>query len=264
MAHLGVLRALDRAGIDFDLVAGTSCGALMGLSYAGGWEPQRALEEFNAALTPNWFLRHMPGGHHWYLWYMFRTGAWDRMLRPYVGQAQLQQFLIPLFTVACDLVSGQAIVRERGDAVNAVLESINFPPIARPILRDGMALIDGGVLNNVPADILPPRGADLIVGVDVTAKLRQRFARNTPGTNTEAMRRPGLVETLWRVTEVQDYNISSLRTSSFVDLMICPDTSGFDFVDFSQGIPLAEVGEAAAEEAIPQLKQMLEDLEKKG
>jgi predicted acylesterase/phospholipase RssA/CRP-like cAMP-binding protein len=261
MAHLGVLRALDRAGIYFDLVSGTSCGALMGLSYVGGWEPQRAVEEFNAALTPNWLLRHLPGGHHWYLWYMFRTGAWDRMLRPYLGETRIEQLQIPFFTVACDLVSGQAIVRDRGDAIHAVLESINFPPVARPILRDGMALIDGGVLNNVPADILPQQGADLIVGVDVTARLRQRFARNTPSTSTEQMRRPGLIETLWRVTEVQDFNISNLRTGSLVDLMICPDTSGFDFVDFSQGIPLAEVGEAAAEEAIPQLRQMLEDLE---
>ncbi len=264
MAHLGVLRALDRAGIYFDLISGTSCGALMGLSYAGGWEPQRALDEFNAALTPNWLLRHVPGGHHWYLWYMFRTGAWDRMLRPYLGDTRIEQLQIPFFTVACDLISGQAIVRDRGDAINAVLESINFPPVARPILRDGMALIDGGVLNNVPADILPEHGADLIVGVDVTARLRQRFARNTPATSTDEMRRPGVIETLWRVTEVQDYNISNLRTASLVDLMICPDTSGFDFVDFSQGIPLAEAGEAAAEEAIPQLRQMLEDLEEEG
>lgn len=264
MAHLGVLRALDRAGIYFDLVAGTSCGALMGLSYVGGWDPQKALEEFNAALTPGWLCRHLPGGHHWYLWYMFRTGAWDRMLRPYVGEARIEQFQIPFYTVACDLVSGQAIVRDRGDAIHAVLESINFPPVARPILRDGMALIDGGVLNNVPADILPERGADLIVGVDVTAKLRQRFARNTPATATGEMRRPGMIETLWRVTEVQDYNISNLRMASLVDLMISPDTSGFDFVDFSQGIPLAEVGEAAAEEAIPQLRQMLVDLERNG
>jgi predicted acylesterase/phospholipase RssA len=195
---------------------------------------------------------------------MFRTGAWDRMLRPYLGDTRIEQLQIPFFTVACDLVSGQAVVRDRGDAINAVLESINFPPVARPILRDGMALIDGGVLNNVPADILPEQGADLIVGVDVTARLRQRFARNTPATSTEQMRRPGVIETLWRVTEVQDYNISNLRTGSLVDLMICPDTSGFDFVDFSQGIPLAEMGEAAAEEAIPQLRQMLEDLEEEG
>jgi hypothetical protein len=78
------------------------------------------------------------------------------------------------------------------------------------------------------------------------------------------MRRPGLVETLWRVTEVQDYNISNLRAASQVDLMICPDTSGFDFVDFSQGMALAEMGEAATEEAIPQLRQMLDDLERDG
>ena len=263
LSHLGVLRALERADISFDLLSGTSCGALMGLSYAGGWDPQKALLEFNQALTPHWLLRKIPGGNHWYLWAMFRSGAWDRMLRPYLGDVTLEQLQVPMYTVATDLVTGQPVIRERGDAINAVLESINFPPIARPILRDGMALIDGGVLNNLPADILPARGADLVVGVDVTAKLRQRFAKNTPGMPTAEMRRPGLVETLWRVTEVQDYGVSTLRRAGLVDLTIAPDVSTFDFVDFSQGMPLAEMGEAAAEEVIPQLKQMLADLEDK-
>jgi predicted acylesterase/phospholipase RssA/CRP-like cAMP-binding protein len=263
-AHLGVLRAMDRAGIDFDVLSGTSSGALMGLSYAGGWDPREALLEFTKALTPHWLLRKMPGGHHWYLYIMFRSGAWDRMLRPYIGDTGLDQLQVPMCTVAADLVSAQPIVRDQGDAVSSVLESINFPPIARPILRDGMALIDGGILNNLPADILPSRGADLIVGVNVTAKLHKRFAGMSPGESGNGTpRRPRLVETLWRVTEVQDYGVSTLRTSGLIDVMIAPDTSTFEFVDFSQGIPLAEAGEAAAEEVIPQLKQMLADLEQR-
>jgi predicted acylesterase/phospholipase RssA/CRP-like cAMP-binding protein len=263
-AHLGVLRAMDRAGIDFDLLAGTSSGALMGLSYASGWDPHEALLEFSKALTPHWLLRNMPGGHHWYLYIMFRSGAWDRMLRPYIGDHGLEQLQVPMSTVATDLVSAQPVVRDRGDAVAAVLESINFPPIARPILRDGMALIDGGVLNNLPADILPARGADLIVGVNVTAKLHKRFAGLAPGAGSNGvLRRPKLVETLWRVTEVQDFGVSSLRTTGLIDVMIAPDTAPFEFVDFSQGIPLAEAGEAAAEEVIPQLKQMMTDLEQR-
>jgi predicted acylesterase/phospholipase RssA len=235
----------------------------MGLSYAGGWDPHEALLEYTKALTPHWLLRKMPGGHHWYLYIMFRSGAWDRMLRPYMGDTGLEQLQVPMSTVAADLVSAQPVVRDRGDAVAAVLESINFPPIARPILRDGMALIDGGVLNNLPADILPPRGADLIVGVNVTAKLHKRFAGMAAGGGNGTLRRPRLVETLWRVTEVQDFGVSTLRTSGLIDVMIAPDTSMFEFVDFSQGIPLAEAGEAAAEEVIPQLKQMLADLEQR-
>ena len=261
LAHLGVLREFDRAGISFDLLAGTSSGALMGLSYAAGWAPDDALAQFNEHLTPHRLFRSLPGGLYWYLWLMFRGGRWDRKLRPYLGDTTLEQLQIPMATVAVDLVTGNQVVRERGDAIHAVLESINLPPIARPILRDGMALLDGGVLNNLPADVLTERGADLVVGIDVVSKLRPVFAKNVPSTGTAKMRRPGIVETLMRINEVQDHGLAT-RGARSVDLMIAPDTSAFEFADFSQGYPLAEAGEAAAAEAVPQLKQMLADLEK--
>lgn len=260
LAHLGVLRAFEREGIFFDLVAGTSSGALTGLAYAGGWSPEFAVEHFQADLTPPGWLRRMPGGSRWYMWAMFRAGAWDHKLRAYLGDARLEQLRVPFYTVAVDLVSGRQVVRERGDTVEAVLESINLPMISRPILRDGMALVDGGVLNNLPADILPERGANLIVGVDVMRRLGQSFGGNEATTPTHLMRRPGPIETLLRVNEVLDHGISKLR-SNVVDVMITPDTSAFEFADFSRARELADVGEAAAREAMPQLKQVLADLE---
>jgi predicted acylesterase/phospholipase RssA/CRP-like cAMP-binding protein len=259
MAHLGVLKGLERAGICIDLMAGTSSGALMGVSYAGGWPAEKAVEEFCQALVPNRLFRSIPGGNHWYLWFKFRTGAWERMLRPYLGHATLEQLQIPISTVATDLVSGRSIVRDRGDIVNAVLESINIPAISRPILRDGQALVDGGVLNNLPSDILPARGADVVIGVDVVARLRHAFAGNSPDKPTEQMARPGLIETLLRVYEVQNLGLNETRTGP-VDLMITPDTSAFEFADFRQGRQIAEVGEASALEAAPQIKQILADM----
>ncbi len=260
LAHLGVLRALERAGIAFDLLAGTSSGALMGMSYAGGWSPDEALEAFSEALTPGRLWRALPGGIRWYLWTMFRIGAWDQKMRPFLAEAAFEQLQIPFATVAVDLVSGKQVIRERGDTIHAVLESINVPIIARPILRDGMALVDGGVLNNLPADILPERGAALVVAVDVATRLPQTFGGNTPATTTAAMRRAGPLETLLRVNEVQAHGITALRRDA-VDLMIAPDTSNFEFADFTRASELADVGEAAAEQALPQLKQMLADLD---
>ena len=260
LAHLGVLRTFEREGIYFDLVAGTSSGALTGLAYAGGWSPEFAVERFQEDLTPPAWLRRLPGGSRWYMWAMFRAGAWDHKLRAYVGDARLEQLRVPFYTVAVDLVSGRQVIRERGGVVEAVLESINLPMISRPILRDGMALVDGGVLNNLPADILPERGANLIVGVDVMRRLGQTFGGNEPTTPTHLMRRPGPIETLLRLNEVLDHGISSLRSNA-VDLMITPDTSAFEFADFSRAGELADVGEAAAREALPQLKQVLADLE---
>ncbi|GAA5504653.1 patatin-like phospholipase family protein [Novipirellula caenicola] len=256
LAHLGVLKALEREGIYFDLISGTSAGALIALPYAFGWELERAIETFKEDLTPSWFFRYLPRGNQWYMASKFWTGGWEPMLRRHFADVQLQQLQIPLSTVAVDLISGRQVIRDRGDAVDAVLESINLPKISRPILRDGMALVDGGIFNNVPADLLLDRGADLVVGVDVAAKLTPQFAGNTPSTPTEQMRRPGRLETLMRVNEVQDHEITALRTKS-VDLMIAVDTSAFDFADFTQARQLAAIGEIAAEKMVPQFRQLL-------
>jgi predicted acylesterase/phospholipase RssA/CRP-like cAMP-binding protein len=260
LAHLGVLRGLERAGITFDIVAGTSSGALMGAAYAGGWSPEEAVDAFKEALTPPRWLELLPGGKRVYVFAMFRAGAWDRKLRHFFGDSTLEQLQIPFVTVAVDLVTGKQVVRDRGDTIHAVLESINVPLIARPIFRDGMALVDGGVLNNLPADVVAERGATLVVGVDVATRMPARYGENVPGMPTSKMRRAGPLETLFRVNEVQAYGITALRSDA-VDLMITPDTSAFEFADFSQAHELADLGEHAAESVLPQLKQMLRDLE---
>ncbi|MBI3466017.1 MAG: patatin-like phospholipase family protein [Planctomycetes bacterium] len=260
MAHLGVLRALDRAGICIDLIAGTSSGAMIGLCYAAGYTPDEGVGYFETELTPHRLVRKFPGGSQWYLWTMFQVGAWDRKLRRYFHNWTFEQLPIPLCTLSVDLITGEQIVRDRGDAVNAVLESINLPMIARPICRDGMALVDGGILNNLPADVLVQRGAELIIGVDVVTKLPHRFSGMRAGQPAMRLSRPGAMETLIRVTEVQAYGINCLRAGA-VDLLIAPDTSPFDFTAFSRTRELADAGEAAAEAVLPQLKQMLADLE---
>ncbi len=262
LAHLGALRRLESAGLSFDMLAGTSSGALMGAAYAAGWSPSEAIEAFREALTPPRLLRAMPAGNRIYIWTMFRIGAWDRMLRHFFGDATLEQLQLPLATVAVDLVSGKQVIRECGDAVRAVVESINVPMISRPILSDGMALVDGGVLNNLPADVLAERGASFVIGIDVATRMPARFGGNEPGMPTDHMRRAGPLETLFRVNEVQAYGITALRSGA-VDLMITPDTSAFEFADFTRARELADVGEAAAERMLPQLSQMLRELRSK-
>lgn len=258
LAHLGVLRALDRAGIHFDLAAGTSSGALMGLAYCGGWRPDDALEEFRRVLTPPSWMRLLPSGARWYLWWKYWRGAWDAMLRPYLHDARLEQLPMPLYVLAVDLVSGKEVVRERGDCIHAVMESINLPYFSHPIRRDQMELVDGGVLNNLPGDVLSERGADFVVGIDVNSKLPTDFGVGSSGSG--APRTPGVLETLLRVTDVQAYGLTAMRAHA-IDLLIAPDTSKFHFGDFGSAAELAEAGEAAAEEVLPQLKQMLANLE---
>jgi predicted acylesterase/phospholipase RssA/CRP-like cAMP-binding protein len=260
MAHLGVLRALDRAGIDFDLMAGTSGGALAGVPYAAGLDPDYCVESFARTLATPWLFRRLPRGKNLFLLWCFRAGRFDGMLRPYLHDWRLDQLPVPFATLTVDLVTGREVVREAGDAVHGILESINVPGVSRPIIRDDQALTDGGVLNNLPSDVLVARGAGFVVAVDVTRKMRAEFAGLSPGRTSE--RRPGSTETMFRVLEVLS-SVTDASHSRAADLVIAPDTTSFKFSDFDRTAELAATGERAAEEALPRLREALAAYERR-
>jgi NTE family protein len=262
LAHVGVLRALERDGFFVDMLSGTSIGSIVGLGYAVGHSPDAILELFKRDLVPGARWRLLPGGWRWYLMWMYRAGGWERLLRRILPSCLLESLPTPLYVVCADLVTGTLVVRDRGDAVAAVLQSINLPVIARPILRDGQALVDGGVLNNLPSDVLHQHQADLVVVVDVASQLAQEFAGNQPTTPAERMRRPGFLETVLRVIEIQQYELQAVRQHDF-DITIVPQTGRFGFADFSRAAELAEVGEAAAEKVLPELRRALAELDRR-
>ena len=180
MSHLGVLKALEQNGIVVDMIAGTSAGAMTGVVYASGLDCDYSADQFAADLRPSWIFRHLPRGNHWYLLYKYRRGHFDPMLRKYLHDWRLEQLAVPCLSVTVDLVSGNSVVRERGDAVHAILESINLPVLSVPIVRDGQALIDGGLVNNIPADVLVSMGCNFVIAVSVTAKMEKEFCDITP------------------------------------------------------------------------------------
>lgn len=262
MAHFGVLHALEQAGLSFDVMSGTSAGAMAGILYASGMSPEQAIENFQRDLTPSRLFRYLPKWPNWYLVSQYRRRAWDGMLRKYLHDWRLEQLSIPFNAVTVDLVQVRTVVRRQGDAVHAILESINLPIVSRPILRDGMALVDGGVLNNLPADVLAENGVDFVVGVDVSSRVRHEFAGNRPDMPTGKMRDAGALDTLFRIFESQAHNIGKLRNRA-VDFWIKPDTSGFGLAEFHRTSEIAAAGEAAAHGAIAELKQRLGELEKR-
>jgi len=235
---------------------------MVGITYAAGYTPDFAIDLYKKNLTPARLFRLIPKGANWHIIWKFRTRAWERMLRRYFHDWSLERLPIPFHAVTVDLVRGCQVVHRSGDAVRAILESINLPVISPPIIHDGMALVDGGVLNNLPADVLAEEGADLVVGVDVSSKLRDEFGGNSPDTPTHRMKPAGFLETLIRVLETQGRGLGALRARS-VDLSIQPDASAFSFVDFSKAPELAKAGEAAAESVIPRLKELIAEVEKR-
>lgn len=259
LAHLGVLKVLDRAGLSFDMISGTSAGAMIGIGYAAGIPPESLIQRFARELQPPSLLDRIRGGRRLYLFAKFRGGAWDELLRKHYHDWIFQQLPIPVSVVSTDLVSGEQFISERGDLVAAILESINVPLMSHPILRDGKILVDGGILNNMPAELLNDRGAHHVIGVDVSKEIPNDFAGNHSGMTTNQMKKPGSIETAYRVMEVSRRGTTRLQMS-FADHVIEPDTSAFDFADFGAAQGIAETGEAAAEKLLPQIQNAYQNL----
>jgi len=260
MAHLGVLKTLDENGIVPDVIAGTSVGAMTGVLYSAGLDCEYLSSAFAADLKLPWIFRQLPSGGYWYLLYKYRRGQFDPMLRKYLRDWNLEQLAVPCFTVTADLVSGQAVVRDHGDAVDAILESINLPMLSAPICRNGQALVDGGVMDNIPADVLTSQGCNFVIAVSVTAKIARQFGANKPDTPTPTMRIPSSLRTLLRTLEVQNVSLNAIGIQP-AEVVIEPEVVDFDLSEFMRAKELFAVGEQAALVQIPKIKQLLARLD---
>jgi predicted acylesterase/phospholipase RssA len=233
---------------------------MTGIVYASGFDGSYIANQFSTDLRPSWIFRHLPEGGEWFLMYNYRRGRFDPMLRRYLHDWKLEQLAIPCLSVTVDLVSGQSVVRERGDAVHSILQSINLPVLSVPICSNHEALIDGGLVNNIPADVLVSMGCNFVIAVSVTAKMEKEFCNITPETPTAPRRRPTIVQTILRSLLVQNYSLNAFGVRP-ADVVIEPDVTGFGLAEFMRAKELAAIGEAAALEQIPNIQQLLSRLD---
>jgi predicted acylesterase/phospholipase RssA len=233
---------------------------MTGVLYASGLDANYLTDCFAKDLKPGWLFRLMPRGDYWYLLHKYRRGHFDRMLRKYLSDWTLEQLPVPIRSVTVDLVRGQPVVRDRGDAVDSILESINIPVFSRPICREGRALVDGGLVNNIPADVLVTSGCNFVIAVSVTAELEAEFAKNRPDTPTSEMGSASALQTMLRSYLVQNVNMNSVGVRP-ADVVIEPAVAGVDLSEFSRTRELAALGEEAAVEVIPKIKSLLAQLD---
>lgn len=260
MAHLGVLRAFEEAGITIDRIAGTSAGVLTGVLYCAGYSPSWGVNHFTKDLEPGSIYKWLPKGESLYMLEKYRSHAWDEMLRNYLTNWRLEQLPIPVSTVTTDLISAQSVARSSGDAVDSILESINLPVLSPPICRDGMLLVDGGIVNNLPADILVKQGCNFVIGVDVAANIEHHVGDNFPDTPTSEMEAPGAMATLLRCLRVQAHNMSGVGAAP-ADVIIAPDVSMFESTAFTKTPEMTEIGYRATVETLPRIREVLHNLD---
>lgn len=196
LAHIGVLRVLARAGLVPRVVTGTSMGAVVGAAYAAG--KLDVLEDLARSVDWRRALRladFQLGGSG-----VLEGRAIEHELRRHFGQQRIEALPVPFAAVATDLMTGEAWTATEGDLVTAVRASISLPAVFAPVRAGDHLLVDGGLVANVPVAAARGLGADIVVGVDVTADFEGVSA--TVGLRDhllpEAQRR-GIRARLWSV-----------------------------------------------------------------
>jgi predicted acylesterase/phospholipase RssA/CRP-like cAMP-binding protein len=262
MAHLGVLKSLEQHGIYVDMLAGTSAGAMVGTIYASGMDPEYTTQCFKSDLLPPWFFRRLPGGGYWYLLYKYRRHRFEPMLRKYLDHLRMEQLLIPVTTIAVDLVDGVPLVRDTGDATHNVLESINLPPLSLPIVQLEQAVVDGGLLNNVPASALVAKGCNFVIASTVTAKLEKDFMGIRSKKRLGVSKFIATIQVIMRQSMIQSYSMNAVGVKP-ADFVIAPDVTSFDLSEFTRADEMAVIGEHTTNESVHELKGMLSKLDPK-
>ena len=171
LSHIGVIRGLQEAEINIDVICGSSIGSLVGGAFAAG--KLDIMEQIVRGLSWSEFLRFMELP-------LPRSGLIDgdkiaQYMREKLSDVNIEDLPIPFGAVATDLTSGQEVWLQKGSLINAVRASISMPGMFTPLKRDGMLLADGGLVNPVPVSLCRALGAQIVIGVNPNTDVRVRY-----------------------------------------------------------------------------------------
>ena len=259
--HIGVLKVLEQEGIPVDYLAGTSMGGVIAAGYAAGLSPdfmeQEALRITSLRrLLPLTDLSPLRRG-------LFEGQKVREYLTSHLDDRTFDDLRIPLTLVAVDLNSGRVVYLSQGRVVDGVRATTALPGVFTPVEQDGQLLVDGGVLDNLPAGAVRRMEADVVIAVDtssdgqVVSHLAQALHRHRYVPN-------GLVDTaevMWRSLGVMMAEISRRRLAEahpeiIIRPAIPPDVTVL--TGFPRAAEIIAAGEQAALEALPHIHQTIQ------
>ncbi len=277
-AHVGVIRALERAGIRPDLVCGTSIGALVGAAYVAG-ELER-FEQWLLGLRIGDVLALMDvrlnGG-------MIKGARLMEFFRRNFIDRPIEDLPLPFGAVATDLNTGAEVWLRQGSTMAAVRASIALPGLFTPALRDGRVLVDGALVNPVPVSLARAMGADLVIAVDLSSdvlgrrqraepeseapaaeiskwrrKLQERLSSLIPPrTDDAAPKLPSILEVVAASINIMQVRVSRSRMAGDPpDAIVAPRLAHLGLLDFHRAKEAIEEGARAVEAALPGLSAL--------
>ncbi len=240
LTHVGVLLALEEAGIKPRVLAATSGGAVVACAYAAGLSPQELAER---ARTVNW--RKLASVRMPRLGLLSSEPIGEFMME-LIGDLHFEDLDPPVLVVTTNLLTGAKTVFRQGRVAPVVRASCSIPQIFAPVEIDGGLYTDGGVIEYMPVETLLTAGASVNLGVNLGAY--RDFS--------EAPR--NLLGMMLRITSlVASRNARS--SGRLADLVIRPDLSAFGGFDLGSAEAMIEVGQRITREHLPRIQELLEE-----
>ena len=238
-AHLGVLEVLEGEGLTVDRVGGTSMGAFVSAMVALGWTTERMLEVCRTEVMQRAPFSDYTLPRH----ALIRARRAESMLRRLFGDVAVEELARPLYTVSADLLSGRMVVHRDGPLVEAVGASMAIPGLAPPVPYGAQLLVDGGVLNNLPIDLMVDEPGP-IVAVDV---MRRIGTDEAVANGKDPL--PTILETLSRATVLGSVERAEANRG-LARIVISPEVQHIALRDFRHLDRAIEAGRRAAEAAL--------------
>ncbi|MDD4857972.1 MAG: patatin-like phospholipase family protein [Candidatus Krumholzibacteria bacterium] len=273
LAHIGVLKVLEEAGVPVDVVSGTSMGSIIGGLYAIGYTPA---EIERIVLDADWndlfsdrlgrrdipmknrkrddrYLLSLPivGGRvklpaglvsGQKIYNLFARLAW-----PVLDVDDFTEFSRPFACVASDIVNGTAVVLDHGYLPDAMRASMSIPSAFIPVRLGGRLLVDGGLLRNLPAEDAKNLGADIVIGVDVGDNL-------LPAEKLQTL--SAIMGQAIQIAGEPEHK----RQQSLCDVLIAPRLDKFGSLDYARARAIIALGESAAREHLAELRALADSL----
>jgi len=273
LAHIGVLRVLEEAGVSIDVIAGTSSGALIGALYACGYnassienkaleflesnEYKRARLEFmkdEIAEENSRPIRKIISYAKWKLIYnlslirlaLISEKRIEAIVNSLVPDRNIEDLRIPFACVSTDLTSNGELYFTRGPLRKAVRASITIPGLFPPLKWEGKRLVDGGAVDLVPVDVAFKLGADLVVAVNVRGSF--------PRTDHQELK-TGL-DVILRTSYISGVLLSELQLKK-ADLVIRPEVGSVHWVNFKKLKYCIKKGEETTRAKLGEIRKLM-------
>ncbi len=169
IAHIGFLQAMEENGIKPDCIVGCSMGSVVGAAYASGMKPKE-MRKFAESLKPKHIIDVSPA--FFSKKSLLSSVKMQRKIKEVLGDVTFDQLKLPFECVAVDMHSGKLVTLNEGSVEEAVRASSAIPTVFRPVEKNDMELVDGGILLRVPVENAKHFNADVVVAVDVLGDYR--------------------------------------------------------------------------------------------